>query len=40
MSAMSTHLEETRDFWNRVADDWHTQVGPYSVVFKLQKPPA
>jgi SAM-dependent methyltransferase len=27
MSAMSTHLEETRAFWNRVADDWHTQVG-------------
>lgn len=24
---MSTQLEETRDFWNRVADDWHTQVG-------------
>ncbi len=21
------HTEETRDFWNRVADDWNTQVG-------------
>ena len=20
-------LEETRDFWNRVADDWRIQVG-------------
>jgi ubiquinone/menaquinone biosynthesis C-methylase UbiE len=27
MSAMSTELEETRRFWNRVADDWQTQVG-------------
>jgi len=27
MSAMSTEIEDAREFWNRVADDWQTQVG-------------
>lgn len=26
---MSDDLEEVRDFWNRVADDWRTQVGDH-----------